>query len=217
MPTRMWTRIAIALAAAIATAVVWLTTGDVDFAYAQWTVSASTVVILGLLLFDSFLWRYAPFRWIVRRPVLHGTWKMEQRTSYEPRKDETIESYLVIHQTYSSIRIDGLYAGSDSECLTASLNIDKNRCTVSYLFRSEAHTMNRAGNPPSRGAAVLKVGRGPERHLEGDYWMERGTHGSIRSVGYTPKLYATFGAARAASYQPQGAPSRETTATAPPV
>jgi SMODS-associating 2TM, beta-strand rich effector domain len=207
MPTRNWTRIAIALAAAIASGVVWLTTGDVDFNYAKWTVSASTVVIIGLLLFDSVLWRYRPFRWLVRRPILHGTWKMEQRTSYELRKDETMESYLVVHQTFSSIRVDGLYPISDSECLTANLSVDEHRCTLSFLFRSEAHTMNREGNPPSRGAAVLKVGRRPHLHLEGDYWMERGTRGRIRSVGYTSKLYTTFDAAQDGSYSANGGAS----------
>jgi hypothetical protein len=35
MPTRNWTRVAIALAAGIASGVVWLTTGDVDFDYAK--------------------------------------------------------------------------------------------------------------------------------------------------------------------------------------
>lgn len=208
MPTPTWTRIAVALAAAIASGVVWLTTGDVDFDYTKWTVSATTVVIIGLLLFDSVLWRYPPFRWLVGRPILHGTWRMEQLTSYEPRRDETMESYLVVHQTYSGIRVDGLYPISDSECLTANLSIDKERCTLSFLFRSEAHTMNREGNPPSRGAAVLKVGTRPHLHLEGDYWMERGTHGRITSVGYTPKLYTTFEAAKTAQYRPHSLPER---------
>jgi hypothetical protein len=33
-------------------------------------------------------------------------------------------------------------------------------------------------------------------HLQGDYWMERGTHGRLRSVGYNPKLFGTFESAR---------------------
>jgi hypothetical protein len=216
MPTRNWTRVAIALAAALASGAVWLTSGDGDFDYARWTVSASTVVIVGLLLFDSVLWRYVPFRWLVRRPVLHGTWRMEQRTGYEPRKDDTMESYLVVDQTYSRIRVDGLYPISDSECLTANLSPDKHRCVLSYLFRSEAHTMEREGNPPSRGAAVLKVGQRPHLHLEGDYWMERGTRGSTRSIGYTPKLYTTFAAAQGATYETHvAAPSTEVRAGSP--
>ena len=38
--------------------------------------SVSSVVIFGLLAFDRWLWRMWPFRWLHRRPVLHGTWKM---------------------------------------------------------------------------------------------------------------------------------------------
>lgn len=92
---------------------------------------------------------------------------MTQRTTFEPRADETMESYLVIHQTYSSIRVNGLYAISDSQSLSADFAIGKSRCMLSYIFRTDAHTMYRTGNPPSRGAAVLKVGRKPQLHLEG--------------------------------------------------
>jgi hypothetical protein len=182
MPTSNWTRLVIALATAIALGIVWVTSGNLDLTYAKAVVTATSAVTLLLLAFDSWLWRYAPLRWTVRRPVLHGTWKMTQRTTYEPRADETIESYLVIHQTYSTIRVNGLYAISDSQSLSADLTVEKSRCMLSYVFRTDAHTMHRAGNPPSRGAATLKVGRKPHLHLEGDYWMERGTEESSRVV-----------------------------------
>jgi hypothetical protein len=201
MPTSNWTRLVIALATAIALGIVWVTSGNLDLTYAKAVVTATSAVTLLLLAFDSWLWRYAPLRWAVRRPVLHGTWKVTQRTTYEPRADETMESYLVIHQTYSTIRVNGLYAISDSQSLSADLTVEKSRCMLSYVFRTDAHTMHRAGNPPSRGAATLKVGRKPQLHLEGDYWMERGTRGSVKSVGHTSKIYDTFEAARQASYK----------------
>jgi hypothetical protein len=37
--------------------------------------------------------------------------------------------------------------------------------------------------------------------------MERGTHGRIRSVGYTSKLYTTFDAAQGGSYSANGGAS----------
>jgi hypothetical protein len=188
----------IAAAALVAFVFVWATTGETDVGFAKAVVTTSTVVILGLLAFDRWLWRYAPFRWIVNRPVLHGTWKILLRTSHEPRQDEEIEAYLVIRQTYSTIRVDGLFDRSNSECLSADLAVQSGACTLNYLFRSEAHTLERDGNPPSRGAASLRVGRQPEVHLEGDYWMERATKGRIRSDGHTAKIYETFAAAQAA-------------------
>jgi hypothetical protein len=202
MPTPIWTRLVIGLAAGLAILIVWLTTGDVDFEYAKWLVTASGAVILGLLAFDRLLWRYPPLSWLTRRLVLHGTWKMEGRTDFAARADETIEHYLVIRQTYSRIRVDGLFDRSNSHSMSADLAVEDGRCTLSYIFRSEAQTRHREGNPPSRGAAVLRVARQPQLHLVGDYWMERKTGGDVKSVGYSRKVYDTFGKARAAEYTP---------------
>lgn len=145
----------------------WATTGKAEFGFAKAIVTSSTAIIIGLLVFDRWLWRYIPFRWFIGRPVLHGTWKIELKTSHVPRADETIEAYLVIRQTYSTIRADGLFDRSNSECLSADLTVQNGRCTLNYIFRTEAHTRHREGNPPSRGAASLRVGRQPGVSLGG--------------------------------------------------
>lgn len=201
MPSSNWARIVIAAAAGVALLIVWVTTGAVDFLYAKAIVSGSSVVILGLLAFDHWLWRKPPFRWLHNRPTLRGTWRVELRTTYEARADETIEGYLVIRQTYSSINVDGIFDRSHSHCLSANLATMEGRCTLNYLYRSEAQTRHREGNPPSRGAASLRVAREPRLHLEGDYWMERGTRGEVASVGWSPTLYNTFAGARAGEYR----------------
>jgi hypothetical protein len=221
MPNSTGTRIAIFLSAAIALVAVWVVTGKFDLTYTKAIVSASSIVIIGLLAFDSWAWRFWPFRLIVRKPMLHGTWKMEQRTSYEARAHETIEAYLVIDQAFSGIRqIRGLYQISNSHSLTADLPVDRSQCALSFIFRTEAGTMYRDGNPPSRGASVLQVGRRPRLHLQGDYWMERGTKGSIKSVGYSRKLYGTFASAQSAEFEAHGEatslPTAETAAPASP-
>ena len=209
MPGATRARIAIFLAAAIALVAVWLTTGKFDLTYAKAIVSASSIVIIGLLAFDSWAWRFWPCRLLVNRPILHGTWKLEQRTSYDARAHETIEAYLVIDQQFSGIRqIRGLYEISNSHSLAADLTVDRSHCTLSFIFRSEAGTMHRDGNPPSRGAAVLQVGRHPRLHLHGDYWMERGTKGSVESVGYSRKLYGTFASAQNAEFMGQSDATR---------
>jgi hypothetical protein len=220
MPSSTGTRIAIFLSAAIALVAVWVTTGKFDVTYTKAIVSASSIVIIGLLAFDSWAWRFWPFRLVVSKPILHGTWKLEQRTSYEPRANEMMEAYLVIDQRFSGIRqIRGLYEISTSHSLTADLAVDRSQCTLSFIFRSEAGTMHRDSNPPSRGASVLQVGRHPWLHLQGDYWMERGTKGSVESVGYSRKLYGTFASAQSAEFEGHGQaasmPTAETTAPSP--
>jgi hypothetical protein len=194
-------RTAIVLSALLAFAAVWLTTGKADVTFTKTLVSVGSIAILLIVGFDNWAWRFWPFRLIFRRPILHGTWKVEQETDYEPRQGELIEAYLVIDQTFTGIRrVRGLYEGSSSHSLAADLAVDRSECTLSYIFRTEARTMNREGNPPSRGACILEVGRHPTLHLEGDYWLERKTKGHIRSLGHSKKLSGTFASAQADDY-----------------
>src|SRR5258708_10289638 len=136
MPTSNGTRLIIGLAAAIALGIVWATSGKLDVTYAKAIVTATSVVTLFLLAFDRWLWRYVPFRWLTTRPVLHGTWKAELRTTYGERADEIIESYLVIRQTYSRICIDMLFDRSNSRSMSGDLVCEGGRYSLYYLFRS---------------------------------------------------------------------------------
>ena len=117
-----------------------------------------------------------------RRPVLHGTWKAELRTSFPDRADEEIECFIVVYQTYSRICIDMLFDRSSSRSMSADLLIEASRCVLYYVFHTHPDTLHRDGNPPARGGAALVIAREPRIHLEGDYWTERETRGwSARS------------------------------------
>jgi hypothetical protein len=180
--------------------IVLVTGGTVDLNLAKAVASASTLVILFLLGFDRWLWRWPGLRHLHRRPVLHGTWKVELRTTYEGRRDEKIECYLVIEQTYSRICARMLFDRSRSASMNGDLVRENGLCVLYYVFRSDKQALEPATNPPSRGAADLTVGTKPTPHLEGDYWMEVGTKGRLKTVGYTKTTYDTFGGARQAEY-----------------
>lgn len=201
MPSPNWARITIALAALVSGAIVVATGGRVNINLAKAVASASSVVILLLLAFDRWLWRLRGIRRIHRRPVIHGTWKTELRTSYADRRDEVIECYLVIDQTYSRIRARMLFDRSRSTSMSGDLVREDGRCVLYYVFRSDKHALEPATNPPSRGAADLTVATEPKPHLEGDYWMEVGTKGRLRTTGYTRTLYDTFESATKSEYQ----------------
>lgn len=200
MPTPTWTRIVIALAASIWVLILLALGEPLNPSWARPLGLAASIVVLLLLAFDRWIWRWPLVRQIARRPVLHGTWKTELRTSYQERKDETIEAYLVVGQTYSQIRVSMLFDRSRSTSMSGDLVMEDGRCVLYYVFRSEKETLDRDGNPPSRGAAELTVGRAPFVHLEGDYWMEVGTRGRVRTVGHNSKVFDTYRAAQAATY-----------------
>jgi hypothetical protein len=201
VPSPNWTRIVIGLAALVSAIVVLATGGTVDINLAKAVATASTVVILLLLAFDKWLWRWPGIRRLHGRPVVHGTWKTELKTSYEDRKDEVIACYLVIDQTYSRIWARMLFDRSRSSSMSGDLVRESGRCVLYYVFRSDKQALEPATNPPSRGAADLTVAIEPSPHLEGDYWMEVGTKGRVRTTGYTRTIYETFAGARQGEYR----------------
>lgn len=201
MPSPNWARITIAIAALVSAGIILATGGTVSVNTAKALASASSVVILVLLAFDRWLWRLPGIRRLHNRPVLHGTWKAELRTSYEERNDEQIECYLVVDQTYSRICARMLFDRSRSASMSGELVRENGRCVFYYLFRSDKSALEQATNPTSRGAADLTVGMRPSAHLDGDYWMEVGTKGQLRTVGHSKKIYDTFSGARQGEYR----------------
>ena len=201
MPSPNWARITIAIAALVSAGIILATGGSVNINAAKALASASSVVILVLLAFDKWLWRLPGVRQLHKRPVLHGTWKTELRTSYRDRQDELIECYLVIDQSYSQICARMLFDRSRSASMSGELVREDGRCVLYYVFRSDKGALEPATNPPSRGAADLTVGMLPAIHLEGDYWMEVGTKGQLRTIGRSKKIYDTFAGAMQGQYR----------------
>ena len=200
MPTPGWTRAVIALAAAAWAAIIVVGGAELESAWMKPLGLASSIVVFLLLVFDRWAWRWPAVRRLVRRPDLAGTWKTELQTSYDGRADEVIEAYLVIRQTLSKITATMLFDRSNSTSMSADLVCEDDRWTLYYLFRSDKHSLEPPENPPARGAAHVMVGRSPKLHLEGDYWMEHGTCGRVRTVGYTRTALDTFSGARQVTF-----------------
>jgi hypothetical protein len=118
----------------------------------------------------------------------------------EERRDEAIECYLVIDQTFSRICARMLFDRSRSSSMSGDLVRENGRCVLYYVFRSDKYALEPATNPPSRGAADLTVSMQPSPHLEGDYWMEVGTKGRVKTTGYSRATYDTFDSARRGEY-----------------
>lgn len=151
MPTPNWTR-AVILAAAALWALIAVVSGEtLKWGWARPLGLIAAVLVVGTFLFDRWVWRWRFVHRLTRRPVLHGTWRTELRTSYKPRADETIEAYLVIRQTYSRICVDMLFDRSASTSMSGDLVRENGRCVLYYLFRSEKQTLERGQNPPTRG------------------------------------------------------------------
>lgn len=202
MPSARWTRIVIGLAAGVWVLILVLTGGSVDTGWAQLLGYTASVVVLALLAFNRWIWCWPYVRRVVGRVSIRGTWKVELRSNYEPRKDDVIEAYLVIRQTYSEVSVMMLTDRATSISRGADLGCVEGRWTLAYLYTNTKHAdaPDRATNPHARGAAELVVASTPATHLEGDYWTDEGTTGRLRTTGHSTALLDTFAAAQATTY-----------------
>jgi hypothetical protein len=201
MPTSAWTRAVVALAAAAWVLIAFLSGRRLEWWWGKSLGLVAASVVLMLLAYDRWIWKWPGLRRLTNRPVLHGTWKAELRTDYPARQHEAIESYIVIDQTYSRLCVRMLFDRSESQSTHGDVVFENGRCTLYYIFRSEKRALERDWNPPSRGGAELRISRRPAVRLEGDYWTDEKTRGQVVTLGHSPVAYDSFTEAQHGQYK----------------
>jgi SMODS-associating 2TM, beta-strand rich effector domain len=91
-----------------------------------------------------------------------------------------IEAYVVIRQTYSSIDARLFSLEMSSASLSASIVSDAVGLHVLFvIYRSEPKVLLRAKSPIHYGGMLLSIRGDPARKLDGEYWTDRETKGSV--------------------------------------
>lgn len=178
-------RAVIFVAAAIWAVMLVLQGVDVGTSYFKPLSSVVGVTILLVGLYDRRLWRWPWLRRLQKQPIVHGTWKGTVQTTWvDPATGATpapIDIYMVVRQTASTVAFDMLTEESSSSTTSASLDAAESGAWVlsgSYLNRPKVLIQHRSR--VHRGSAVLEVHSGPSTLMEGAYWTDRDTKGSLR-------------------------------------
>lgn len=161
-----------------------------------------TVVVVGLILFDRWLWRIPGISRLVRRPVLKGTWKGQLRSTWKDSSTgqtiEPIDVFLSVRQTFSAISLRVMTSESISKSLVASLDAPKDDvATISSTYQNVPRLLVRDRSSIHHGALMLEVTGQPARQLQGCYWTDRDTKGELAMNEHTKKLCTTFDEAAA--------------------
>ena len=140
-------------------------------------VLAVLVVILGLV--ERWLWRLRFVQpWLVHMPNVRGTW----RAKIQPTGSEmsSLDGYMVIRQTHSTISLRLLTAESASEILAAKvIKADDATFSIAGVYRNTPKLSVRAGSPAHYGAILLTIHGEPPVSLDGQYWTDRSSQGEI--------------------------------------
>lgn len=206
MPTRNWMRIVIGLFAGIMFTLSLITGNSIDKDGYHWIAGVSSAVIILLLIYDRWVWRWPLIRKLAERsgrPVIHGTWKGTLEFARDANGEPgTIELYFSIDQTYSSVTVRGFFTTSESHSLTATIDRPlSNQKRLVFAYHSEAPHPARNKNRPHDGTVMLNIIGIPVESLSGSYYTDRGGSGKIRLTEYHPKLSESYDQAAARSYK----------------
>ncbi|MBI4305606.1 MAG: hypothetical protein HY678_04740 [Chloroflexi bacterium] len=161
------------------------------------------VLLLLLAAFDVLLWRVPVLHpWFVRRPVVHGTWRVSIRSTWtDPNSGQQIapiEGFMSIWQTFSRLSLRLMTDESRSEFLGAEiLRSEDGTYRIVGVYRNEPRVSVRHRSPIHNGGLAMQVLGAPPSCLEGHYWTDRGSAGELVLSDRRRKLVHSMAEARA--------------------
>lgn len=163
----------------------------------------STVVTIDLIfywLFVSFLWKLPIFKkWLVPFPNLNGTWKGEIRTTWtDPEISERpgpIPAILTIKQSFLNISCVMRTTEMTSRSLTSGFVLDKGNQLerLVYTYDSDPIQTVKERNPQHCGTMSFNIVKEQKKNkLEGGYWTDRKTTGTIKMDFWTKEKINSY-------------------------
>lgn len=158
-----------------------------------------TVLATAMIIFDRWAWKFGICKgWLVRRPYLQGTWRGVLQSSYVDPKTGSqippIDCVVVIRQTFAGLSLRLFTKESSSFLITQSLT-----CKDDGIFELAAMYRNTPGielrgvrSEIHYGALLLEVRGDPPTELNGHYWTDRATKGSLILSDRRTKLVGGF-------------------------
>lgn len=156
-----------------------------------------TVVTVDLLLVVFFMkwgWRWKLLQgWLVPFPDLNGTWQGYIQTNWKDEQGKTpgpIQVILKINQTFGRISCVMQTAEMESHSYVEGFCIDRERQIrqLCYSYMSKPKVSLRDRSTPHDGTILFKIIGKPANKLEGEYWTQRKTMGTVTLTFLTKKL-----------------------------
>jgi hypothetical protein len=211
MLTRNQVWMIVALALAVSLTWIWLGGEEpTPRALAAKLSSVVAIVYTILLVFSKYAWSLMIFRgWLVNRPDLRGSWQVTLKSDWlDPstkQRATPIEGYAVIRQTLSTLSMRVFTMKSRSVLVAHSIEPEPDGLfNLSAVYRNFPRIEYQGiGSAIHHGALLIDIHVISPRQLEGHYWTDRGTRGTIELVHKSSKHYSSFEEAKNAIGHPQ--------------
>lgn len=181
--------------------ILWITKTDlqINIEALKKLPNVVTVYVILYFVFSKWLWRLPIFQgWLVTFPDLQGTWRGTLQTTWINPKTKKglppIPLVLVIKQSFDSISCVMHTEESSSFSIAALITEDESSGIrrLSYNYTNKPEVTIRDRSAMHDGAANLTIINKPKRALEGEYWTNRKTTGTIKVRFENRKLVEKF-------------------------
>lgn len=180
------TSLTVLLLAAVAIwgTVLFVTGIQISWDHAKPFTITVTILTAGLAAFNKTAWAWRIFSWFHHRPDLRGTWQVELVSTYRDKVSGapvTMHGYAAIRQTYSALSIRLMTKESTSGLIADKLMIhDDETVEIAGVYQSdpEVHLRGRVSEIHYGAFKVTVVSR-PPTCIQGHYWTDRHTNGTI--------------------------------------
>ena len=149
-----------------------------------WSQISTTISINAIiwLVFVKWIWKWRLFYpWLVPYPNLEGKWSGQLLSTYDDPNGEEIATEISIHQTFFNIQVKIKTGESRSHSISARFDIDKDRGfeRLIYSYMNTPNADVRERSEIHHGTTMLNFEGFKVDNLEGNYWTDRKTTGTI--------------------------------------
>lgn len=144
-----------------------------------------TVDAVAYVAFARWVWRWTFLQdWLVPFPDLNGTWQGHIQTDWRNQngcKPGPIPVILTIKQTFGRISCVMRTAEMESHSYVEGFSIDTREQIrrLVYSYTSNPKVGLRARSTPHDGTILFRIIGNPVNKLEGEYWTQRKTTGTV--------------------------------------
>jgi len=150
---------------------------------------------IAYFIFTVWLWRWKPLQgWLIPFPNLNGTWQGYIQTNWKDPEGNIpgpIPAILTIKQSFGRMSCVMRTAEMESNSYLEGFCIDKDaqikRLCYSYTSRPKIALRDRS--TPYDGTILLNITGKPADKLEGEYWTQRQTTGTVTLTFRTRDLF----------------------------
>lgn len=176
----------------IVTAATWATTTAIlGFPTSWWSalrpfLSAITVAGIILGIYNYWAWRFIGIRaWVAKTPDLSGTWQFKLQSEWvDPKTSQRvpeINGYAQVDQTAGHFTLRMFTIESHSKTIAYAFAYDQSVYTLSIVYENKPNIRFRQNRSRFHlGAATFLVRSVYPDRIEGEYWTERETIGTLR-------------------------------------